>query len=717
MTDTMGTFVPIDVSQGFVLRQLPAAPADKAQIEFKIIAAGGGALTISTGGTDTFNIVGGSTQLNMSVLNQSVTLQYDASIGVWYSIGDGLPFAQLETVVPLLANNLSDLPNIEQAQINLGLGTAAVEAASAFDASGAAQGLLTSGQEWTGQQIFSGLLIQSGGYFAPHLTTETGSFIVANTSPGYNFSGTTAATATFSTTVTQDNVWFITNTGTATLTLAAGTSQTLSSPLVSMFPGDCGIFKRVGTTAAIVCVAIFQPGMLLSQTTTPTGSFTVAAPGSFYYSGAAAGTATFNTAPAGSIAYVTNISTATLTLAAGNATCDGPSTLGPEDGVLFINPSGTTWHSIGNYIAALGNGAQVALLNAINTWSTLQTFTNLAYSVTNETASFTPTGRGAAYNCTGTITATFGTSDSGAIWFFANTGSGIVTLAPGSNTINGPTTLNPGDSAVYQLGTAAVIKCIANYQAAGAQQLTQIITTSQSVTAPLWANVAEVNLVAGGGGGAGAGTALTSSGVTSQAGGAGGGAGASSSDVFTAAPGTAYTLTIGAGGTGGTGGAANGVTGTIGTNGGVTSIAGASVSFSALGGGKGGTSAANSTALPNGGMPAASATGDGRWLGGGGGAAQVNGGAPGGFMAGGGASGGTAGSVSGGVGGTAGTASSGGTSSSAGTAPTAAGTNGGAAAANSGGGGGGGGGGAPGGVGGNGGNGGSGYAIITWRSA
>lgn len=86
-----------------------------------------------------------------------------------------------------------------------------------------------------------------------------------------------------------------------------------------------------------------------------------------------------------------------------------------------------------------------------------------------------------------------------------------------------------------------------NWTLAGFTSLTQTITTSQNVTAPIWATVADVTLIGGGGCGD-AGQVAT---ATAQAnGGAGGGGGAIERHVISVTGGTVYPVTIGAGQTG-----------------------------------------------------------------------------------------------------------------------------------------------------------------------
>jgi hypothetical protein len=90
-----GDFVPVDTTSGAVTITLPTAPADGSRIAAKLVIQGGtNAVTINCGGSDVFNKTGGSTSATLTLLNQSVNLQYKA--GIWYVVGDDLPLSQLD---------------------------------------------------------------------------------------------------------------------------------------------------------------------------------------------------------------------------------------------------------------------------------------------------------------------------------------------------------------------------------------------------------------------------------------------------------------------------------------------------------------------------------------------------------------------------------------------------------------------------------------------
>lgn len=94
-TATAGDFVPCDVSAGGFTVTLPTAPADKTQVEVKIVkqATAANTLTLATGGTDVFNVTGGATALALTALFEANTLQYKASTGIWYVLSTDTPVA------------------------------------------------------------------------------------------------------------------------------------------------------------------------------------------------------------------------------------------------------------------------------------------------------------------------------------------------------------------------------------------------------------------------------------------------------------------------------------------------------------------------------------------------------------------------------------------------------------------------------------------------
>jgi hypothetical protein len=118
-TAAAGDFVPVDASGGSITVTLPSAPADKTRIAVKLIAvSGANTVTIARGGSDLFNKAGGSTSLSLSLLNQSVLLQYDAGGGLWYVQASDTPVGVLDARYRALATTLVDADVSSSANID-----------------------------------------------------------------------------------------------------------------------------------------------------------------------------------------------------------------------------------------------------------------------------------------------------------------------------------------------------------------------------------------------------------------------------------------------------------------------------------------------------------------------------------------------------------------------------------------------------------------------
>jgi hypothetical protein len=139
-TAAAGDLVPVDTTSAAVTVTLPSAPADKTRVAVKHVIQGGtNAVTIAAGGSDVFNKAGGSTSLTLTLLNQSVSLQYKATGGIWYVVADDEPLSALDARFLRAANSLSELSGTAStARTNLGLGSAATHASTDFDAAGSA---------------------------------------------------------------------------------------------------------------------------------------------------------------------------------------------------------------------------------------------------------------------------------------------------------------------------------------------------------------------------------------------------------------------------------------------------------------------------------------------------------------------------------------------------------------------------------------------------
>ena len=84
------TFYPVDISTANVTATLPTAPADKTQVECKVVKVnatpGTYTCTVACGGSDVINVSGGSTSTTMTAKWQSKCLQYAHSTAIWYEI-------------------------------------------------------------------------------------------------------------------------------------------------------------------------------------------------------------------------------------------------------------------------------------------------------------------------------------------------------------------------------------------------------------------------------------------------------------------------------------------------------------------------------------------------------------------------------------------------------------------------------------------------------
>jgi hypothetical protein len=94
---TANQLIPVDATSAGLTVTLPTASADKSRILIKKIDSSTNAVTIAAGGSDVFNQTGGSTSVSLSLQNQSITVQYNASNGIWYVVGDDFPLNQLDS--------------------------------------------------------------------------------------------------------------------------------------------------------------------------------------------------------------------------------------------------------------------------------------------------------------------------------------------------------------------------------------------------------------------------------------------------------------------------------------------------------------------------------------------------------------------------------------------------------------------------------------------
>jgi hypothetical protein len=96
-TANANELVPADVSGGAFAVTLPSAPANGSRVSIKKIDTSGVAVSVSTSGSDVFNKAGGSTTIALALYNQSITLQYTTTGGIWYVVSDDAPLSSVVT--------------------------------------------------------------------------------------------------------------------------------------------------------------------------------------------------------------------------------------------------------------------------------------------------------------------------------------------------------------------------------------------------------------------------------------------------------------------------------------------------------------------------------------------------------------------------------------------------------------------------------------------
>lgn len=95
-TAAAGELIPGDATAGGFTITLPTAPVDKTVIFVKKLDSTTNPVTIQRGGSDVFNIAGGASSMQLIMQDQTVSLQYKASGGIWYVTSHGTPVAGLD---------------------------------------------------------------------------------------------------------------------------------------------------------------------------------------------------------------------------------------------------------------------------------------------------------------------------------------------------------------------------------------------------------------------------------------------------------------------------------------------------------------------------------------------------------------------------------------------------------------------------------------------
>lgn len=96
-TAAPGEIVRFDTSGGAAALMFPTAPHDGAIVGAKLTTAGN-TLTLTLGGSDVFNKVGGTASGSLQYLNQAILCVYRAADAVWIVIADDLPKSVLDTL-------------------------------------------------------------------------------------------------------------------------------------------------------------------------------------------------------------------------------------------------------------------------------------------------------------------------------------------------------------------------------------------------------------------------------------------------------------------------------------------------------------------------------------------------------------------------------------------------------------------------------------------
>jgi hypothetical protein len=132
----VGQALMIDNTAGSVVVNYPAAPADKSQIQRKVVKyLSTNTITINAGGANTFELTsgsGGSTTASMQELEQAKTEQYIAASSVWLTLSGDRSLTQTDLRYAQRSMNLFDLANVATARTNLGLGPSARDPAVIF---------------------------------------------------------------------------------------------------------------------------------------------------------------------------------------------------------------------------------------------------------------------------------------------------------------------------------------------------------------------------------------------------------------------------------------------------------------------------------------------------------------------------------------------------------------------------------------------------------
>ena len=97
-TATPNQYVLVSTASGSVTVSFPTAPPNFTTVGVKHVVRGGtNTVTIQLGGTDTFDVTGGSQTSTLTLLNQAAVWQYNSATTVWVRLSNDLPLSQLDT--------------------------------------------------------------------------------------------------------------------------------------------------------------------------------------------------------------------------------------------------------------------------------------------------------------------------------------------------------------------------------------------------------------------------------------------------------------------------------------------------------------------------------------------------------------------------------------------------------------------------------------------
>ena len=92
-------YVPVNDTGGIVALTLPTTPANATRCGAEYVAGGSHGVVVTAGGSDVFDVAGGSTTatLAIGVLFQSIIWQYSTAGNIWYTLTNNLPLSALDT--------------------------------------------------------------------------------------------------------------------------------------------------------------------------------------------------------------------------------------------------------------------------------------------------------------------------------------------------------------------------------------------------------------------------------------------------------------------------------------------------------------------------------------------------------------------------------------------------------------------------------------------